>query len=65
MRTRVGTVINVVPHDEVPIVVVEIGEGEPVSVAHNLKEVRERNLKRGDAVSVAFADNGAPVGLLF
>ena len=56
-------VISAVPEDAVAMIVVEVSH-EPVSIARNLREIRERNLKRGDAVSMTFDDMGIPKGLI-
>ena len=56
-------VISAVPEDAVAMIVVEVSH-EPVSIARNLREIRERNLKRGDAVSMTFDDMEIPKGLI-
>jgi hypothetical protein len=54
----------VAPEDPEAIVVVDIN-GKAVSIAEDSREVRGRNLKKGDAVSLAFDELGAAAAILW
>jgi hypothetical protein len=64
MEVKTGTVVSVAPEDPEAIVVVDIN-GKAVSIAEDLREVRGRNLERGDAVSLAFDELGAAAAILW
>jgi hypothetical protein len=66
LTVKLGTIISIVPDDPDAMIVVELqGEVEPISVAHNLREIRARNLKRGDLVSIEFDELHQPTGIVF
>ena len=64
MEVKTGAVVSVAPEDPEAIVVVDIN-GKAVSIAEDLREVRGRNLERGDAVSLAFDELGAAAAILW
>lgn len=66
MTVKAGTIISIVPDKSEALVVVELnGEPEPVTVAHNMRDLRARNLKRGDRIFVVFDEVDGPLALHF